>query len=1447
MPAFRKPFTKIVIFLKWEKSGRATETRAGAALIRLYRTFPLVSKYDFNTIVSASRRQTEGNGILRPAGLDFVVAMANQKTFPTDGFSNESPGRGVIVKGKGIIPTNSLPIAVALTVALAAPLVTANRCDAADFSHAKKVVVPPSSIPRRYDYSSSSGREAGLPSGYEANYDGGNYASYPNSSSSASSSSSYSKSAGKSGLVPPPPPVTPSLLPSSLAGDVPPPPGAPSIVSRTSPYSGYPGISSSSQPNTPASPGSSTITSNGYQQTNADPIRSTSLNRHSTAQKVNKHGAESSAVSQITARADALVKEGKLAQAQDLLESYDKVYPKNAALNHKLSEVSLDRAKYYMRHDDYVEGAKQARTALAHNSNNTEAKQALEQILRHHGIEPQHSLSRVKIGDLLFSQGKLKEARVEYESALKVDHSSSAYIGLGNIALRENKLKEAKNHYQLALEKEPESSIALRQLGIVRYKLKDVVGANADLTRALVLNQDDKLAGQTLVELWQRQVSMHQKDANSHLGLARAHQLAGDLKSAQNSYRTVVSIDPNHPNLPAARQSFKLALARQEAQNHYDAAKTLDASGAITEAYAKSAQSVALSPGDMKFRLYQAELAERIGNYPEAKHLYLEVLRQDPNNLTAANKIKTLAALLAKSDATHALRGPLDEIGLRAQAGALPGIASNQGATPGSLHSLLGTPQAGNAEGPALKTLPGAPKTKGPSPDPVQNMSGFLGDLRGLMLKQKKDLSKQEDLILESIGAKPKSGGGGGGGDGAGGKLADLPALPDMPDLKKPLITSSDIQKILAGVGGAKAGAGTEAAAAAGAAALTAPSAAAGATSAQDIANLLGGGSTASGAAPQTAPPIAQSLGHSLSSSLPPMSSAAMDALRSGQIPAGLSSQALSSILGGGMSGMASSNPPLSTSGQSVAQADSSPSLPPGDSILSAPPRGSETVLKVADTPPSKDEFPPLAPPRQARYRLPPLDGAAPALAANELAGLAAQAQSLSPEALAGIAKSLGVDPAHVASMAEHAMKHAPHLIDQGISNINQEDIDKVAKVLKDHVAAKQTAIAGAAPKTDAVTKSIVTNTKATPQLVKKIETRSPAPATAKTISAQPVRKMAAKPGAAVMKPAQIAANPSTNKMAANGTKNTETPVMPEVVASTLPVDIPATASTAGSGAGQPPLLPAPETASAALPQHVERLSSLEAQNKELVSQLEDTRKQLQELKESLLNQSTQPGKPNSMKKLKAVKPARQKSVPKETMGTESGGALPRLQTLTPGGEKGEPPVSGQLRGPLNPLEAGKMPALPAPNQMEASFPVSNPIEPGALPVGPNVMANVPNAIPMFVPSQIVNLELAGINVRPKGVRLNVVLKNGTGANLEVPSNTKAVVRMVGLPDQIADVRFPVKSLTPGQEAKGYISVSGHKLDPSADVFIPKLMSTANGRRDVHLTVPISSLGGTPQ
>ncbi len=1236
---------------------------------------------------------------------------------------------------------------------------------AADFRHAKKIIVPASAIPRRYDY--TNGMEAVPSSGSAYSSDGSFQPGY-GSPSSAQDSSGASGSSGSSGLVPPPPPSIPTLLPSG--------------------YDGNPAPSSGGRSRRGASAGK-------YQQTFADPTRDTSIDRHILNSELSKATAEDTALTSVLSQANSLIGQGKLADAQDLLEKYNHLYPHSTSIASKLATVSVDRARYYMKQNDPAESAKQARLALSYDAHNTEARTILDQVLKDHGVDSKDAISRVKIGDLLFSQGKFREAKVEYDAALKSSAVSAnglpasagiektlaqAHVGLGNVLLHDNKLKEAKLEYQHALEKDPASAVAFRQRGLINYKLKDLVAANQDFSKALVLDQEDKTASHQLIELWQRQVSANPKDANAHMGLARAYQLSNDLKSAQNEYRTVVSIDPNHPNLPAARESFKLALSRQEAMGAFEAAKTLETHGALSEAYQKAGEAVSLSPSDVKFKFYQAELAERLGHHADAKQHYLEVLRQDPKNALAAQRIKALNDMLLDQ---NTLRGPI---------GVAPSISkgksngrSNGGfslASPGSLlpvtsgsplapgqvlstagetspGSILGTPR-NRGEGPPLPTLPPPGGFKSPSPDGVNNLSGFLVNLRDYLIVQKKQLNDassaaqgQEDKVLENLGLKSSSS-----------ALGDLPsgARSVAPlDLPKGMITSGDVSKLLAGIKG-KSGKGES-------------------KSSSRRSSGKGSGSIKSASSDDGSPQFSTSKFSSaaVNDEEPPAPTVPPPSLGGGSgsassFPASPYA-APSSIPSSGPAGFAGSSgdvrpseemtqlapPAVSPAGLSAA-----PYSVPG---LSAGPAGSL---------PGANQMSPQAISMLSALKQKYLSSNSGSAASSAGSNAAAPgldqlgAGGINPQALIQKAQALGLSNQDIAGIASQVMKTNPDLVKNGLSNLKQEDVDNAYKLLKNHIALQQQVKGGTARgasadlKKQSGTQSFSQSRKAAanPPRSAPRTVNSSVPPLAPPRSAQaPAATSSAVPPPAlppIVDPVMPSSSPPTGSATPSNFLNS--------MASTPGLDAASNANALGNLA-QSASASLPKSA-AAVPGNIqERLDQLEAQNKALLSQLENNQKQLHSLRQSM-------------------------------SGTSAPDQL-SANALAP-----------SLRGLDQPLVNS---------------------------VAANSSALAEAAAPA--------LELAGVNVRPTGVRLNVVMRNLTNKEISVPDSARAIVRMNGLPDQFAKLKLSVKKLAPGAEAKGFISISGHKIDPSADVFVPNLFNTPAGPKDVHLSVPISSLIGQPQ
>ena len=433
---------------------------------------------------------------------------------------------------------------------------------------------------------------------------------------------------------------------------------------------------------------------------------------HSQVHKAISSPTVQAAYLQLKKQAEEYASSGKLNEAKHAVAEALKLSPHDKALLKELGTISVQRARQFKQSDDFDKATKFARQALAFDAGNSDANKVLDGLLQRVGINASDPSQRLKTADLLASQGNNDEAWVEYQAAARLKPSAEAYVGMGNIALRTGQKERAKAEYQMASQVDATSSLGYRQLGLLKYGQNDIVGANAALSKALAINSHDSDAGRALVELWQNQVSKV-PGANSHLGLARAYQMAGDMQSAQTEYRTVVQIDPQNPHLPAARQSFKLALSKQEADQAAETAHTLESQGAMPEAYDKINEAVRLNPTDSDLHVYQGYLAEKLGRTADARNSYMTALKLNPHNLLAAARIRNLSA----------------------------------GLTPGSIMGAASMGVSGLGA-PSLATpppiAPGAP-APGSHEAALGNVSNFAANLRNHMLVQKTQMQNVEN------------------------------------------------------------------------------------------------------------------------------------------------------------------------------------------------------------------------------------------------------------------------------------------------------------------------------------------------------------------------------------------------------------------------------------------------------------------------------------------------------------------------------------------------------------------------------------------------------------------------------------------------------------------------------------------------------------------------------
>lgn len=434
----------------------------------------------------------------------------------------------------------------------------------------------------------------------------------------------------------------------------------------------------------------------------------------------NQNGISDATIWDMKDQATELEKNGKLDEAEALLTKVTTLRPNDNGAFEQLAQVNIKRAQEYLKDNKFESALLAIRQALSACPNNTEANQILGQFYKKVGADPDKVESRLRTADALFKQGRYQEAEVEYQASLAVKITPDAYVGLGLVSEKLQEPEAGKPDFERALEIDGNSAAAHREIAQCYLYNGDVNSASAELSKALTLNPADKDAAARLVKLWQDQVAKS-PDSNSHLGLARAYQLAGNLPAAQIEYKEVVSVDPNNPELPAARQSFKLELAKNEASKSVVEAQTLESQGRLQEAYSKVTTALGYLPKNSDLMLYQGDLLQKMNQPAYARQVYLKILEIQPQNGAAAQRIDQLETQMLAAQQRASVINP---------GASLPGQNSQVTSPSGSR-----VPVAPNN---SMNNMYGAGTTNGAAPgvgpvDQVSSLASFMGQVRDQM------------------------------------------------------------------------------------------------------------------------------------------------------------------------------------------------------------------------------------------------------------------------------------------------------------------------------------------------------------------------------------------------------------------------------------------------------------------------------------------------------------------------------------------------------------------------------------------------------------------------------------------------------------------------------------------------------------------------------------------
>jgi tetratricopeptide (TPR) repeat protein len=317
--------------------------------------------------------------------------------------------------------------------------------------------------------------------------------------------------------------------------------------------------------------------------------------------------------------------------------------PRNKEFCINLSAARCAYGQQRLAQGDGQGAAHLFRQALTAAPDNGLAGKMLVEAIKKCGINPSSADARLTLGDELAQSGDMEGAAIEYQAAMQLEESARTYTKIGDIALHYGQIATAAQWYRQAVGKDPDFGAAHRQLGLIALLQKDLTIGATELRKAVILNPKDAVAGQALVEIWQKQVANNPSYAENHLGLAGALQLTNDLAGAMSEYRKVERLDPHNPQLATGLASLERTYQHAQADQHRLAAETLFNQGLRKEAQTEISQAVRLDPRNATYQLLLGECLEANGDYQGAHQAYLTCVLIDPqNNKEAAVRLKQM-------------------------------------------------------------------------------------------------------------------------------------------------------------------------------------------------------------------------------------------------------------------------------------------------------------------------------------------------------------------------------------------------------------------------------------------------------------------------------------------------------------------------------------------------------------------------------------------------------------------------------------------------------------------------------------------------------------------------------------------------------------------------------------------------------------------------------------
>ena len=352
--------------------------------------------------------------------------------------------------------------------------------------------------------------------------------------------------------------------------------------------------------------------------------------------------------------AKAMLASGRRAEAAQLVDSVLQADPKDAdalAMRASLRLQSGDRAQLQSAIDDLVAAMRKmpdnavvrfelGRAYLA-KGDQGQARQQFQEAIRH---RPDFTAPRLAIAQLDLNAKEYAKAMQGADELLKFDAGNvparlirtSAMIGAGE------KVK-ARQELGRILQEQPAQRDAMYQLALLDFNERKFAQADAMFRKLYEMTPPDPRGVAGLVEV---RASQGQFDAAIGILDAEIKKFPARLDLRLFLANTAVRAG----RYPLAVSNYKLVLDRfpDHHEVHLLLGETYRRMGDVEQAKKEFETARKLAPQDLRGPIQLALLLESSGRRAEAKPLYQEILKREPDNAIALNN---LAYMLAESGA----------------------------------------------------------------------------------------------------------------------------------------------------------------------------------------------------------------------------------------------------------------------------------------------------------------------------------------------------------------------------------------------------------------------------------------------------------------------------------------------------------------------------------------------------------------------------------------------------------------------------------------------------------------------------------------------------------------------------------------------------------------------------------------------------------------------------